>query len=553
MAGLDKLEEIIKDNVTNPEDCVFLHPKDPRRYTDDELLALTHRNFETRLFITGTQCAGDSAFLRTHFTDNAEHSSNLNYVRDYVKAFHVTKNWTCAKTVLTTLLTQCFQLSPSRYYTFATSVASGLSNNGANTDFEGSAIADGTGFEKKSHINLLVNRSDDLHLVRRKFCYLMDVIFKRMEIKKFLIDDDRSNIFRLVHCETKYSNRKKPLLYPLFSFVLQVCLTVYVILEFVDNIREGLPPQYKMIPLAVTSSLHSLTIAVYNVYETFTAHRLLFTKIGPLQMMDFIVNAIIPFVLTAVGFVVILLQPSFIEAVLDSTALLFIPEIDDQLPSILGHRVEEIVKNFLVAESISTFDSIARLKDEDFTASELTKRNVKCGVQFSDIYITNLIEQGITDDTPFQPYQVIFNNSGHQIDPSAFVTLDCLLTKIEWRYTTGYPRITKPRIGCLRLTKATGEIVHIQRKKDPFDKVGISEVSNTLEGLYIITTFQMSEDVIKLRVCGSLAPLDFLNAFDSYSLWDIDTTATKKIFSLPIPSKKGGHSRVSFVSRTSDV
>lgn len=85
MAGLDKLEEIIKDTVKNNDSCVFLHPTDKRGYTEDELLALTHRDFETRLLITGTQCAGDCAFLRNHHTDHAPYTSNLNYVRDYVK------------------------------------------------------------------------------------------------------------------------------------------------------------------------------------------------------------------------------------------------------------------------------------------------------------------------------------------------------------------------------------------------------------------------------------------------------------------------------------
>merc|ERR1712238_530163 len=99
------------------------------------------------------------------------------------------------------------------------------------------------------------------------------------------------------------------------------------------------------------------------------------------------------------------------------------------------------------------------------------------------------------------------------IDPSSFVTVDCLLKKIEWKYTTGYPKTTKPRVGYLRLTKINGQTVEIVRKKDPFGIVGISEESHSYEGLIIVTTFQMSEDVIKLRACGSHNPRDFLTAF----------------------------------------
>jgi hypothetical protein len=52
--------------------------------------------------------------------------------------------------------------------------------------------------------------------------------------------------------------------------------------------------------------------------------------------MDVVVNTILPSVLIVAGVFVILGQDSFIEAVLNTAALLFIPEIDDSLPSLLG-------------------------------------------------------------------------------------------------------------------------------------------------------------------------------------------------------------------------
>jgi len=294
-----------------------------------------------------------------------------------------------------------------------------------------------------------------------------------------------------------------------------------------------------MLPLAIFTSVYSLMVTVTNWNESFHAYQV-YGKIGVLQMMDFVMSAFIPALLTVTGFIVIFKEQKFVEGVLNSTALLFIPEIDDQLPHILGLRIEEIVQNFLVAESITTFDDIAKLGDEEFTLHEKAKRNITTGVQFSDFYITNLPEQGATDDTPFQPYQVTIddNDMGDQIDPSSFVTLDCLLKRIEWRYTTGYPRTTKPRIGYLHLTKINDEVVEVERKSDPLGLVGISTESHVLEGMFIITTFQMSEDIIKLRVCGSYNPRDFLEAFECYSLWDINTRARKAIMALVIPHAK---------------
>jgi len=592
-----QLEKIILKNVDNPQDCVFLHHNGERRnYTDDELANLKNRDFETRLFMSGMPCGGDSVFLRTHFTDNVEHASNFNYVRDYLKAFHVVKNWTCAKSVLTTLLTMCFELDESHYYSFATSIASGLSRQGANTDFEGDhsiqvatslasgltefegdhstkldkgedfednvKLGDSTGENKDSEESItekfkklralsvtknqvtLLGPGESNGLIRRKFCFLMDVVFKRLAVKKFLVDDKKSNIYRVVHCQTKYSDSKKPLFVAGFAFILQLLLTLFVILELakLGNERDCPEPghepqrfdvQWRMLPLAVFTSIHSFIVAIPNFYESLFSYRI-YGKIGPLQMMDFIMSAIIPLVLTVGGFLVILQENVFIEAVLNSTALLFIPEIDDQLPSILGLQTDVIVKNFLVAETIVRFDEIASLEDADFSLDELKRQGICSGVQFSDYYMTNIPEQGITD-TPFQPYQVTVdtNEMGHQIDPSSFVTKDCLLKKIEWKYTTGFPYSSDPRIGYLRLTKIDDEVVEIVRKEDPTGKIGISEHSNCIDGMFVITTFQMSEDVLKLRACGSYKTADFLKAFECYSLWDINTEAKQAINSLP--------------------
>jgi len=325
-----------------------------------------------------------------------------------------------------------------------------------------------------------------------------------------------------------------------FAFILQLCLTVYVIFESTGHKEEdceqeeNLFSRLMMIPLATFTSLYSFFIAIPNFQESLFSYRI-YGTIGPLQMMDFIMSAIVPIVLTVTGFILIYMERSFIESVLNSTALLFIPEIDDQLPGVLGLNCNKIVKNFLVAETMVHLDSIAKLEDDDFSVAELKRRNITSGVQFSDYYITNIPEQGITSGTPFQPYQVTVDNNdkGHQIDPSSFVTKDCLLKRIEWKYTTGYPTTTTPRIGYLHLTKLDDTVVEIERKKDPAGVVGLAPYSHSIDGLFIITTFQMSEDILKLRMCGSYNPSDFVKAFECYSLWNITSEAKRAINSLP--------------------
>jgi len=531
-SGLIDLEEIMRRSINPPDVCVFLHPTEKRDYTPEELVSLNRRDFQTRLFICATQCAGDTVFLRTHHTDNAGYQSHFNYVRDYIKAAHVTRNSTCAKSCLTALLTMCFELPPHDYFTFATSLASGLSNNGHNTHFE--------------ICNAMAPRPEVVPKLRMKLCLLMDVVFSKIATKKFLLDDKRSNIFRLVHCKTKYSRDRISVYSAIFSFTLQLCLTVYLGLEHIgpsieeEKIQccnaptkeENNEYNIEMLTLAIFTFTYSFIVAMSTISDTVDAYKILFRGISPLMLMDFIVNIILPLILACHGFLLILSQTSFIDAVLNATALLFIPEIDDQLPQILGYREDDIIRNYLITESVKDYDQVEQIPNEDLTAKELNRRNTISGIEFGDYYITNEIEQGINTQQgqAFQPYQVTQTDGrAVQIDPSTTVTSDCLLRKIEWSYTTGFPRTTTPRIGLLILTKLNGQEVQIRRGRDINGKVGISSKKNSMEGLFIMTTFQMSEDVLKLRLCGSFKVENFLRAFEYYSLWDITSEAKREI------------------------
>ena len=68
------------------------------------------------------------------------------------------------------------------------------------------------------------------------------------------------------------------------------------------------------------------TIEAFSIYG----------RLGPLQIIDSIVNIVIPVVLVVSGIIVIVQEKDFITDVLNTTALLFIPEIDDILPKLLG-------------------------------------------------------------------------------------------------------------------------------------------------------------------------------------------------------------------------
>lgn len=290
------LEELIQRDCHDQKSHIFLHPFDygsshvslgKRNYTEDEVHALKERDFETRIFITNKAFDGSSVWLRTHFSDNHVYHSKLNAVRDYFKATHH-KSFTAAKSALSELLTMSVDMPKSSYYSFAVTMASALSEMGKNTSFETDES--------------FVENKDDIELARMKLCLLMHLVFSKMKKSTFLQDDDGSNIFRLIHCRTSVEKKDKHfLLLPWFSFLLQCCLTGYVIFQ---NVNDGISFSPSYIPLAIITFVYSSVVAYPGITEIPKAFEVYNRRVGPIQMIDFIVNGILPHVLLISGFLV---------------------------------------------------------------------------------------------------------------------------------------------------------------------------------------------------------------------------------------------------------
>ena len=177
------------------------------------------------------------------------------------------------------------------------------------------------------------------------------------------------------------------------------------------------------------------------------------------------------------------------------------------------------------------FDEFCMLKDENITEKFVKSIDDSIGIQFCDYYLTNWPEQGSTPahGIHFQPHEVKrgkLHGYGDQINPTTSVNDHCLIRKIVWRYTSGHDNSIKPRIGYLRLECINGEVIEIVQ--NTVDKSqGVKERIHILEGVFIITTFQMSGAILRLRVCGSYNASDFENAFDYYALWNITRHARK--------------------------
>ena len=494
-----------------------------------------------RLSLNVTFLTQTKVFLRTHHSDNHPHESGVyNFVRDMLKASKHKNTHTAAKSTLTRLLNIALDMPESDYRTFAITMASGLSCYGSNTSFE---------LKGSNDVNAILRESQSPEILRAELCILMHIMFTKIQKYNFMVEEGGSNSYRLIYCRLQTSKEKAPYGIAIFSFVFQIVLTLYVFLQFKDNIvgkeeicdfdnndDDCMPYHYsnwRMLPLATLTTIYSALLA-YPIMNEIPDAWNIFGSYGILQMMDFIVNGILPSVLLLFGFFVIWGQGSYIEAVLNTAALLFVPQIDDELPQLLGLKPDLIVKNFLIKETIDEFN---KLHHKDYATRKRLKlkyysqaKKEGLGVQFADHIITNMVEQGSdpSEGFLFQPFQVRQGEEegDHQIDPCCFVTENCLIRKISWRFTVfkPNPNTSRPRIGYLKIETLLGDTIVFKRTEEDLVTLG-QEYS--LKGVYLITNFQMSQDILRLRVCGSRNSRDFQTAFDYYTLWPITDNAKK--------------------------
>jgi len=325
---------------------------------------------------------------------------------------------------------------------------------------------------------------------------------------------------------------------------LQVCLTVFVVLEVATPMTATSSRRSELTVLATLGSLYSILIAVPGIRTTGEAYGI-FGKIGVIQMIDVIVNVFIPLTLVVSGFMVIINETNFIDAVLNATALIFIPEIDDQLPGLLGYDENAVIENYLIKEAKIEYNEYLRLETADGDIGKKFANDHGLGVEFNDYFITNSTERGRSpqDFALYQPFIVKKKNDqeGHEIDPSNYITEDCLLKSVEWRYTKfGADDVTTPRIGWLKVVKLSGEEVEIHDTGD--EKILLRKDCHYLpDGVYVITSFVMSSSVLKLRLCGSKNAMDFLTAMDYYSLWETTSGAKKLLRMHKDDDAKEGH------------
>ncbi len=342
------------------------------------------------------------------------------------------------------------------------------------------------------------------------------------------------------------------LIYVFFSFLLQSCLAIFCVTEVLEDLRsraEEANSNYYyerkqiQIQYVILASLGSCFGFLSQLSEFRNAYKVynFYGKLGVLQSIDFMVNVILPLLIIIVGFWLIANQENFVDAVIMTTALLFIPEIDDQLPSLLGFDPNGVIETYLVRESKNLYNNLIRRDDDDlwsafdsycasYVRSDIRLKSSKMGMEFSDYYITNpnpgtetaygsLANIYNPKESSLKLYSIDYNPTyGHEISPSNFISEDCLIQTVEWVYKD---ETNARSISWLKLVKMNGEI--IEKKYSSKSKLG---ELHRINGAFVITDIVMETSCIStFRLCGSEAAQNFKEAIYYYSLWDITAEA----------------------------
>jgi len=488
-----KLKASLTRDRSCPPDIVLLRSDVPSRdYTLEELENVRRRPFASRLYISGISIDENTVWLQTHFSDCHAKRASLRRIRDLVKAMIITQNHVASFNNMSDVLIQLFEMKESNYCSLAATLASAISNYGKGVNFERRANDN-----RQYSYKVLEFKKEEL--LRKQFTRLMHILFSKVAIERHLVKEERHNIFRLAYCLTKYLGydaEKKNYYREIFkltrkmfwaylkafvSFFIQVLMTLFIILSIINSSKEeGKFVHLNMIPLTIaTFVLSSLlswpqltdaanTFNFYNGVRRYESKRELHF-IHPLVLMDYAANMVLPVILTIAGSFLILIQDNYTDAVLNSTALLFIIDIDDNMPKVLNLDVGSIIRNHLITEALIELQEDQKyiekenLTTEDVSNSEslrkeeerLQKKHRIPKIQFADMMLTNHSEGGTdtTDSLIYAPHAVMGDLQRPKVIASNFISSDCLFRRIEWSYTTGLPFTSNPRIAIIKLWK----------------------------------------------------------------------------------------------------
>lgn len=446
---------------------------------------------------------------------------------------------------------------------------------------------------------------------------LMAIIFDSLSLHRDLVELGSCNIYR-----TAFMMQSDSAVVDVgatraayFTAVLQITMIIYVFVhtwqEFGEEGLRWSDVSWEKVPLAVLLVAYSLMVETASVDSIRRMCRLRFwTRAHPaadeglerqgrgrsagasvwwmvgapplrsgwvncsFYVLDLTCNGVFPFLLVLIGFFLIIFSETLMDAVLNSAALLFIPEIDDQIPGLLGIPTDDVAMKYVTSTILPDLaayvrDRRARLLSGGSSLAAPPSNHVprddsssgRADALHDVLLATNPAAPHIGEALPRQ-IRPGMGEIGVDISAVAYVTADCLFRRMDaLRVSVAstsdsrhgsivWVRLWPMREGGAPLTFGShsrfGDYVQLQtlergctaerdqsfwpqplhapqdRREDGADQC-FERI--TLEGAMIVTDIAASATIVQLRVCHAYSGPQLADALEYYDLFDCDGSA----------------------------
>eukprot|EP00601_Ochromonadales_sp_CCMP2298_P028502 CAMPEP_0173325276 /NCGR_PEP_ID=MMETSP1144-20121109/417_1 /TAXON_ID=483371 /ORGANISM="non described non described, Strain CCMP2298" /LENGTH=540 /DNA_ID=CAMNT_0014269451 /DNA_START=62 /DNA_END=1683 /DNA_ORIENTATION=- len=366
-----------------------------------------------------------------------------------------------------------------------------------------------------------------------------------------------SNIYRLVHCIVNQggaADTYQPYLYACFTIFLQACMFLYVCCHSLLNMPHH-DEEVRDTMAVINSGFWGPNFSILRVF-------------------DWVSNVLMPIILLPIGVLLVLTGENLLEAVLSSTAVLFIPTLDNDIIGLMGESDSDVVKKHVAQETIHEFadhffqfqNSYAHEEGADeygdleggphmtpggnrplVMAIEnppeayrevLIEEPTLCDLALTgeDVLLSCTVFDAFCNVRKVQPSRT-FGSHKHRplgesfqevfFAESQLVSPNSLFTHLEYMIEETEPYA----ILYLKLV-ATGDDNTVEyRTKRYSDSYPIRRIES---GCFIVTNISITDCVDTLRLCWSPSPQRLLQAFDFYTVFNYDEAAERLMKKAPV-------------------
>jgi hypothetical protein len=485
----------------------------------------------------------------TEMTDpNSDFGQSLRLLRSVCIAVYHTQDATSASYNFSILIRGYFGSSRPEYRSFACTMASAISNNVIIYDIPREEDIDGNAPDCGWRERIGGNCG------WREIHALCDIAFSAFTLNKLMVEGENANLYHLVHTLGCYSKGRSNIcsfyLYAGFCATLQLGLAVYVVahLKTVHD-GDGLIDSMEMknVALAIAVLIFAMIFCRATIMKWYDVYSSKFWDGSRLLVsIDFLVNMATPVLLMPAGFFLIATSGEFMDAVLNSTALLFIPLLDDELPALLGMDARAIVQSYILRKSVDQLDQIGATYDTKDAFRPV--RSLKNPPNYFDILAIGSIGSIESIDL-FQVLNNTNKNANAKLDKdidgnlkhdkeraplvlsTEVINAFSLFTCARFRMCTtkdGQQRIFELELERLGSLGSGEEVLKFNfDRKSKWRKTGVPW--HTVRGVFVITGWDSSQLLFQLRLFGAKTAAEFKEALGKFSLWDLEPGAASLI------------------------